>query len=361
MLTYVFLSFADDVSLFNVFRYLTFRSILAVMTALALGVVIYPSVIAKLKAFSIGEVTRDDDVPMHSGKGGTPTMGGVVILFATTVATLLWANLSVRFIWIALAGMLAFGVIGFIDDYIKLKGRGQKRGLSARLKLMWQTLAAIGIAVTLYGTSTSGLDTSYLLPFFKDVLIDFGVGFIPVTVIVLLATSNSVNLTDGLDGLAIMPIVLLAGGLGVFSYATGHAVFANYLSVPFIEGAGELFVFCGSLMGAGLAFLVYNCHPAQIFMGDTGSMALGAAVAIVAVVVRQEVVLFIMGGLFVVEAVSVISQVIAFKLFGRRIWLMSPIHHHFELKGWPESRITVRFWIVALVLTLAGLATLKIR
>ncbi len=361
MLTSLFLSMADEISVFNVFRYLTFRGILAVFTALGMGVALYPYAIAKLKALSIGEVTRDDDVPMHSSKGGTPTMGGVIILFSTAVATLFWADLSVRFVWIALAGMIAFGVIGFVDDYLKLKSTRTKRGLSVRGKLVAQILAALVIALVLYQTATTSAETAYLLPFFKDVLIDLGLWFIPLTVLVAVATSNSVNLTDGLDGLAIMPIVLVAGGLGIFSYASGHVIFSDYLAIPFIEGAGELVVFCASVVGAGLAFLTYNCHPAQIFMGDTGSMALGAALALVAVIVRQEVVLFIMGGLFVIEAVSVISQVAAFKLFGRRIWLMSPIHHHFELKGWPESRITVRFWIISLVLTLAGLSTLKIR
>ena len=361
MLTSFFLSLADDFSIFNVFRYLTFRGILAVFTAMAIGVAVYPYTIRKLKALSIGEVTRDDDVPMHSDKGGTPTMGGVVILLAATTATLMWANLSVRFIWIALGGMLAFGIIGFVDDYLKLSTRGKRRGFKVRSKLALQTLAALAVATVLFHTATTDSQISYLLPFYKAALFNLGVWFIPVSVIVLIGTSNSVNLTDGLDGLAIMPLVLVAGGLGVFCYASGHSVFSGYLAIPFIEGAGELLIFCGSLVGAGLAFLIFNCYPAQIFMGDTGSMALGAAVAVVAIVVRQEIVLFIMGGLFVAEAISVISQVISYKLFKRRIWLMSPIHHHFELKGWPESRITVRFWIISFVLTMAGLATLKVR
>ncbi len=361
MLTALFLSLAEQVTIFNVFRYLTLRGILTVLTALALGVALYPYTIRKLKALSVGEITRVDDVPMHTQKGGTPTMGGVVMLLAATVSTLLWANLSVRFVWIALGGMLLFGVIGFVDDYLKLSTSGKRRGFRARTKLVWQILVALAIAATLYMTATTPAQISYLLPFFKTALFDLGVWFIPISVIVLVGTSNSVNLTDGLDGLAIMPIVLLAGGLGIFCYVSGHSAFAQYLAIPYIEGAGELLVFCGSLVGAGLAFLIFNCYPAQIFMGDTGSMALGAAVAIVAIAVRQEIVLFIMGGLFVAEAISVISQVISYKLFKRRIWLMSPIHHHFELKGWPETRITVRFWIISFVLTMAGLATLKVR
>ena len=361
MLASLLLVFADEYTWLNIFRYLTFRGILAVLTSLGIGVALYPYIIRKLKEMSIGEVTRDDDVPLHSKKGGTPTMGGVIILFAIIVSTLLWADLSTRFIWIALCGCISFGLIGFLDDWFKLKRRHGNGGLSVRYKLLWQCIAATAIAMTLYASATSSAETNYLLPFFKDVTINLHYWFIPLTVIVLIATSNSVNLTDGLDGLAIMPVVLVAGGLGIFTYATGHAVFSDYLAIPFIDGAGELIVLCGSVVGSGLAFLAFNCYPAQIFMGDTGSMALGAAVAIVAVIVRQEIVLFIMGGLFVIEAASVIIQVTSFKLFGRRVLLMSPIHHHFEMKGWPESRITVRFWIISLVLVLAGLATLKIR
>ncbi|MDE0309294.1 MAG: phospho-N-acetylmuramoyl-pentapeptide-transferase [Acidiferrobacterales bacterium] len=363
MLTHFFLSMAGEHTWLNIFRYVTFRGVLAVMTALALGVFVFPYTIRKLTQYSIGEVTRDDDVPMHSGKGGTPTMGGVIIILSVCIAVLLWADLNVRFVWIVLMGMLGFAVIGFIDDWIKLKSviNGTPRGLSVRVKLLMQIVTAAVIALALYMTATSPVDTAYIVPVLKDISLDFGIWFIPLTMLVIVATSNATNLTDGLDGLAILPIVMVAGGLGVFSYATGHSVFSQYLAIPFIEGAGELAIFCASIVGGGLAFLAFNCHPAQIFMGDVGALALGTAIAVVAVAVRQELVLFVMGGLFVLEAVSVITQVISYKLFGRRIWLMSPLHHHLELKQWPETRITVRLWIVSFVLVLSGLATLKIR
>ena len=363
MLAQLFISLADEFTWLNIFRYVTFRGILAVLTALGLGVVIFPYAIQKLKQYSIGEVTRDDDVPMHSDKGGTPTMGGVILIFSITVAMLLWADLSSRFVWVALLGLIGFGLIGFYDDWIKLNSvrNGTRRGISAKTKLVLQIAVATGIALMLYMTATTPAETTYIIPILKNVSLDIGFWFIPVTVLVIVATSNATNLTDGLDGLAILPIVMVAGGLAVFSYAAGHAVFSEYLAIPFIEGASELAIFCGSIVGGGLAFLAFNCHPAQVFMGDVGALALGTAIAIVAVAVRQEVILFVMGGLFVLEAVSVISQVISFKLTGRRIWLMSPLHHHLELKQWPETRITVRLWIVSFVLVLTGLATLKIR
>lgn len=361
MLAEVFLGFSDQVSWLNVFRYLTFRGVLAVLTSLLIGVVAFYYVIPRLREMAIGEVVRDDDVPLHTPKRGTPTMGGVVILFAVTLSTLLWVDPANRYVWIALLSCIAFGLIGFIDDWHKYRQQRSSAGLSVRTKLLLQSVLAASIAIVLYTTAESVTQTTLLLPIFKDALIHMGIWFVPFTMLVMVGTSNAVNLTDGLDGLAIMPVILVAGGLGIFSYATGHAVFSDYLAIPFVEGAGELVIFCGSLVGAGLAFLVYNCYPAQIFMGDTGSMGLGAAVAIVAVLIRQEIVLFIMGGLFVIEAISVITQVASFKLLGRRVWLMSPIHHHFEQKGWPEPRITVRFWIFSLVMVLAGLATLKVR
>lgn len=361
MLAQLLLSYSDQLSWLNVFRYLTFRGVLAVLTSLVIGVVAFLYVIPKLREMAIGEVVRDDDVPLHTPKRGTPTMGGVVILFAVSLSTLLWVDISNRYVWIALLSCIAFGLIGFFDDWRKFKQQRSGAGLSVRKKLLFQSVLAAFIAIVLYTTAESVTQTTLLLPFFKDALIQMGIWFVPFTMLVMVGTSNAVNLTDGLDGLAIMPIVLVAGGLGIFSYATGHAVFSEYLAIPFVEGAGELVIFCGSLVGAGLAFLVYNCYPAQIFMGDTGSMGLGAAVAIVAVLVRQEMVLFIMGGLFVIEAVSVITQVASYKLLGRRVWLMSPLHHHFEQKGWPEPRITVRFWIFSLVMVLVGLATLKVR
>lgn len=363
MLAQLLISMAGEYTWLNIFRYVTFRGILAVLTALGLGVAVFPHAIAKLKQYSIGEVTRDDDVPMHSGKGGTPTMGGVILLFAIIVAVLLWADLTTRFVWISLTGLVGFGLIGLVDDWIKLKSaeNGTQRGLSVRVKLLWQIAVAAIVALMLYISAATSAETAYIIPILKDISMDFGIWFIPLTVLVIVATSNATNLTDGLDGLAILPIVMVACGLGVFSYAAGHSVFSEYLAIPFIEGAGELAILCGSIVGGGLAFLAFNCHPAQVFMGDVGALALGTAIAIVAVAVRQEVILFVMGGLFVLEAVSVITQVISFKLFGRRIWLMSPLHHHLELKQWPETRITVRLWIVSFVLVLAGLATLKIR
>ncbi len=361
MLADLLLQFADDISWFNVFRYLTLRGVLAILTALLIGVVGFLYAIPKLRELSIGEVVRDDDVPLHINKGGTPTMGGVVILLSVTVSTLLWVELTNVLVWVALLATILFGMIGFIDDWQKLKTQRSGAGLSMRQKLLLQLLVAVFIVVTIYVIAETDVQTTLLVPVFKNWLIDLGFWFIPFAMLVMVGTANAVNLTDGLDGLAIMPVVLVAGGLGIFAYATGHAVFAGYLAIPFVEGAGELVVFCGSLVGAGLAFLFYNCYPAQIFMGDTGSMGLGAAVAIIAILIRQELVLFIMGGLFVIEAISVMTQVASFKLLGRRVWLMSPLHHHFEQKGWPESRITVRFWIFSLVMVLAGLATLKIR
>ena len=360
MLAALFLSFEDQVSWFNVFQYVTFRGICGVLTSLGLGVILGPLIIKKLHQLEIRQITRDDIVPLHSGKKGTPTMGGLLILMAVTVSTLLWADLATGFVWVALFATISFGTIGFVDDYLKLKNN-RSTGLTALEKFSCQLVAAATVAVLLYTTAGDGYPFNYLVPLFKNIEFAFGIWFIPVTILVIVATSNAVNLTDGLDGLAIMPVVLVAGGLGIFTYVSGHSLFSTYLSIPYIEGADELVIFCGSLVGAGLAFLVYNCYPAQIFMGDTGSMGLGAAVAIVAVVVRQEIVLLIMGGLFVLETISVITQVVSFKLLGRRVWLMSPLHHHFELKGWPEPRITVRFWIITLVLVLVGLATLKIR
>ena len=360
MLTAFFLSLADDFSVFNVFRYLTFRGVCGVLTALGIGIASGPWIIRKLQELNIGQVVREDDVPFHSPKKGTPTMGGLLIVISITISTLLWADLSTRFVWIALAAVIAFALIGMVDDYLKLK-RGNSVGLTVRQKFLSQTLAAFLVATILYQTAAAPQEVAYIVPFFKDVSLALGLWFIPISMLVLVGTSNAVNLTDGLDGLAIMPVVLVAGGLAIYAYSTGHAQFSDYLSIPFVEGAGELLVFCASLVGAGLAFLYFNCYPAQIFMGDIGSMSLGAAVAVVAVIVRQEIVFIIMSGIFVLETVSVIMQVVSFNLFGKRVWLMSPLHHHFELKGWPEPRITVRFWIGALVLVLVGLATLKIR
>jgi phospho-N-acetylmuramoyl-pentapeptide-transferase len=347
-------------SVFRLFNYLTFRAILAALTALAISLLIGPRMIAAFSKYQIGQRVRDDGPKSHLPKAGTPTMGGALILVAMTLSTLLWADLGNRFIWITLFVTLAFGLIGFWDDYLKLVV-GNSRGLIARYKYFWQSVAALGCALALYYTAKSPAETALYVPFFKTVAIPLGAGYVALTYFVLVGTSNGVNLTDGLDGLAIMPAVLVGGALGVFAYATGNTVFSNYLGIPFIEGTGEILVFCATLVGAGLGFLWFNTYPAQVFMGDIGALALGAALGIVAVIVRQEIVLFIMGGIFVLETLSVVLQVASFKLTGKRIFRMAPIHHHFELKGWAEPKVIVRFWIISVMLVLVGLATLKVR
>jgi len=287
-------------------------------------------------------------------------MGGALILVAITVATLLWADLANRFVWIVLVVSVAFGLIGFWDDYLKLVV-GDSRGLIARYKYFWQSVAGLGAALALYATAKTPVETMLIVPFFKDVMLPLGPLFVVVAYFVIVGSSNAVNLTDGLDGLAIMPAVMVAGALGVFAYASGNVVFANYLGIPYIAGTGEVLVICAAIFGAGLGFLWFNTYPAQVFMGDIGALALGAALGVIAVIVRQEIVLFIMGGVFVMETVSVILQVGSFKLRGKRIFRMAPIHHHFELKGWAEPKVIVRFWIITVILVLIGLATLKLR
>jgi len=360
MLTELFLSLVDRFTWLNVFGYLTFRGICSVITALLIGMLAGPRIIDLLQRLSVGQVIREDDVPFHAGKSGIPTMGGLLILLCVTVSTLLWADLGSRLIWIVIGTFVVFAAIGFVDDYLKIKRRNSK-GLIPSRKLALQVIAGLGVGFVLYLTSTTDAQLEYIVPVVKDVVVSAGIWFIPITALILVSASNGVNLTDGLDGLAIMPIVMIAAGFAVFCYLTGHAEFSRYLQIPYIEGAGELVVFCGSLVGGGLAFLYFNCHPAQMFMGDVGAISLGAVIAVVAVIVRQEVVLFIMCGVFVIETMSVILQVASYKLLGRRVWLMSPIHHHFELKGWQESKIVVRFWILSLIFVLIGLATLKIR
>ena len=345
---------------FNVFSYLTLRAILAALTALLISFLVGPLMIRKLAEHQVGQRVRSDGPQTHLTKAGTPTMGGALILVAITTATLLWADLANRFVWITLGVTVAFGLIGFWDDYLKLVV-GNSRGLVARYKYFWQSVAGLGAAVALYATARSEIETTLIVPFFKDVVLPLGPFFIVLAYFVIVGSSNAVNLTDGLDGLAIMPAVLVAGALGVFAYASGNIVFANYLAIPYIAGSGEVLVFCTAIFGAGLGFLWFNTYPAQVFMGDIGALALGAALGIVAVIVRQEVVLFIMGGVFVMETVSVILQVGSFKLRGKRIFRMAPIHHHFELKGWAEPKVIVRFWIITVVLVLVGLATLKLR
>lgn len=345
---------------FNMFQYLTLRAILGVMTALGIALIVGPTMIRRLSFKQIGQVIREDGPQSHLSKSGTPTMGGALILVAIAVSTLLWADLSNRYIWVVLLVTLLFGVIGFIDDYIKLV-RQDPQGLASRYKYLWQSIVGAGAAVFLYMTATLPAETELIIPFFKDVIIPLGAWYMLLAYLVIVGSSNAVNLTDGLDGLAIMPTVMVAGALGLFSYLTGHAEFARYLSIPFIPNAGELTVFCAAMVGAGLGFLWFNTYPAQVFMGDVGALALGAALGCVAVLVRQELVLLIMGGVFVVETLSVVVQVASYKLRGKRVFLMAPIHHHYELKGWPEPRIIVRFWIITVFLVLVGIATLKIR
>ncbi len=361
MLLYIFDWLANEFSALNVFRYITFRGICGALTALTICFVIGPLMIRKLSHYQIGQTVRQDGPPAHFEKVGTPTMGGAMILIAVVLATLLWADLSNRFVWVVLFTCLSFGVIGWIDDYRKLIDRNP-RGMGARNKFFWQSVCGLTAALFLYFTAHNpDVETTLIVPFIKEVAIPLGAGYIALAYVVIVGTSNAVNLTDGLDGLAIMPTVLVAGGLGIFAYATGHSIFANYLGIPYISGTGEVLIFCAALVGAGLGFLWFNTYPAQVFMGDIGALALGAALGVVAVVVRQEIVLFIMGGIFVIETVSVILQVASFKLVGKRIFRMAPLHHHFELKGWPEPRVSVRFWIISLMLVLVGLATLKIR
>jgi len=347
-------------SAFRAFSYVSLRAILSILTALTISLLVGPYFIRRLSQLQIGQFVRDDGPQTHLKKAGTPTMGGLLILFSVTVTTLLWANLSNRFVWIVTLTMLAFGVIGAADDYLKLSGRNSK-GLAARYKYFWQSVFGLGTATALFMMAEVPAETTLIVPFFKEVAIPLGILFIPFIYLVVVGTSNAVNLTDGLDGLAIMPTVLVGGGLAIFAYACGHERFADYLQIPHISGASELVIFCGAIIGAGLGFLWFNSYPATVFMGDIGALALGAALGTVAAVVRQEFVLFIMGGVFVAETVSVMLQVLSFRLTGRRIFRMAPLHHHFELKGWPEPKVIVRFWIITVVLVLFGLATLKLR
>jgi len=360
MLRYVADWLTQHYSVFNVFSYLTLRAILAALTALLISLLVGPPMIRKLAEHQVGQRVRSDGPQTHLSKAGTPTMGGALILVAIVAATLLWADLANRFVWIVLAVTVAFGLIGFWDDYLKLVV-GNSRGLIARYKYFWQSVAGLGAAVALYATAKTPIETTFIVPFFKDILLPLGPLFIVVAYFVIVGSSNAVNLTDGLDGLAIMPAVMVTGALGVFAYASGNVVFSGYLGIPHIAGAGEVLVICAAIFGAGLGFLWFNTYPAQVFMGDIGALALGAALGVIAVIVRQEVVLFIMGGVFVMETVSVILQVGSFKLRGKRIFRMAPIHHHFELKGWAEPKVIVRFWIITVILVLVGLATLKLR
>ncbi|MEO8400471.1 MAG: phospho-N-acetylmuramoyl-pentapeptide-transferase [Gammaproteobacteria bacterium] len=345
---------------FHVVQYLTLRAILGTLTALAVALLVGPFMIRWLSQYHVGQVVRNDGPQSHLSKAGTPTMGGTLVLVAIVLSTLMWGDLTNRYVWLVLLVTIGFGAIGWWDDYLKLVLKNS-RGLSARRKYFFQSVLGLSAACYLYFTATSPVETELVIPFFKYILLPLGPLFILLAYCVIVGSSNAVNLTDGLDGLAILPAVMVAAALGVFAYASGNINFAKYLAIPYVPGAGEIIVFCGALVGAGLGFLWFNTYPAQVFMGDVGALSLGAALGIIAVIVRQELVLFLMGGIFVLETVSVILQVASFKLTGKRIFRMAPIHHHFELKGWPEPRVIVRFWIITFVLVLCGLATLKLR
>jgi phospho-N-acetylmuramoyl-pentapeptide-transferase len=361
MLLWLTQEFADTLRFLNVFSYLTMRAILAALSALAISLLIGPWMIERLSRYQIGQVIREEGPQTHFKKAGTPTMGGLLILVAILASTLLWADLRNRFVWVVLGVTALFGLVGFWDDYLKLIKKNS-RGLIARYKYFWQSVGGLAAALVLWYTAKSPADTTLYLPFLKNFALPLGfVGFVVLTYLMIVGMSNAVNLTDGLDGLAIMPAVMVAAALGVFAYASGNAVFASYLAIPAVPQAGELLIVCAALVGAGLGFLWFNTYPAQVFMGDIGALALGAALGTIAVIVRQEVVVLVMGGIFVLETASVILQVASFKLTGKRIFRMAPIHHHFELKGWAEPKVIVRFLIITFFLVLAGLATLKLR
>ncbi|AWS52397.1 phospho-N-acetylmuramoyl-pentapeptide-transferase [Providencia rettgeri] len=347
-------------SVLNVFSYLTFRAIVGLLTALAIALWMGPHLIAYLQKMQIGQVVRNEGPESHFSKRGTPTMGGLLILFSITVSTLLWARLDNLYVWCVLLVLVGYGIVGFVDDYRKVV-RKDTRGLIARWKYFWQSVIALIVAFSMYAIGKDTPATQLVVPFFKDVMPQLGMLYILLTYFVIVGTSNAVNLTDGLDGLAIMPTVFVAAGFALVAWATGNVNFASYLHIPFLPHAGELVIVCTAIVGAGLGFLWFNTYPAQVFMGDVGSLALGGALGTIAVLLRQEFLLVIMGGVFVVETLSVILQVGSFKLRGQRIFRMAPIHHHYELKGWPEPRVIVRFWIISLMLVLIGLATLKVR
>ncbi|CAH0534452.1 Phospho-N-acetylmuramoyl-pentapeptide-transferase [Vibrio stylophorae] len=345
---------------FRLFEYLTFRGVMSILTALAISLWMGPRLIQRLQLLQIGQVVRNEGPESHFSKRGTPTMGGIMILAAITITTLLWCDLSNPYVWAVLFVLLGYGAVGFVDDYRKVV-RKNTDGLVARWKYFWQSLIALIVAFALYAYGKDTAATQLVVPFFKDVMPQLGLLFIIMTYFVIVGTSNAVNLTDGLDGLAIMPTIMVAGGMALIAWATGNVQYASYLHIPHIKEASELMVICTAIVGAGLGFLWFNTYPAQVFMGDVGSLALGGTLGVIAVLVRQELLLVIMGGVFVVETLSVILQVGSYKLRGQRIFRMAPIHHHYELKGWPEPRVIVRFWIISLMLVLVALATLKVR
>lgn len=361
MLLWLLQYLGESVRAFNVFNYLTLRAVLACMTALLVTFLLGPVMIRHLTRLKLGQSVRTDGPQTHLVKTGTPTMGGTLILSAIFLTVLLWGDLTNRYIWLVLIVTLTTGMIGFVDDYRKIVFKNSK-GLSARAKLLCQSIIALGAGYYLSEYAPTAANTEFIVPFFKEIVYPFGpIGFMILTYFVIVGTSNAVNLTDGLDGLAAMPVVLISAALCIFTYVAGHAVFARYLGVPYIPGSGELVVFCAAMVGAGLGFLWFNAYPAEVFMGDVGALALGSALGTIAVIVRQEIVLFIMGGVFVVEALSVMIQVISFKTRGKRVFRMAPLHHHYELKGWKETQVVVRFWIITMMLVLVGLATLKLR
>ncbi|MDR3393603.1 MAG: phospho-N-acetylmuramoyl-pentapeptide-transferase [Parasulfuritortus sp.] len=350
-----------DIRAFNVFGYITLRAVLAALTSLLISFLLGPWMIRKLTALKVGQPVRDDGPQTHLVKAGTPTMGGALILASISVTTLLWADLSSHYVWALLLTLIGFGAIGWADDWLKVVKKNPK-GLASRWKYFWQSVIAIIVASWLAWSAHLPAQTELIVPFFKHIVMPLGTtGFVVLAYFVIVGTSNAVNLTDGADGLAILPTVMVAGALAIFSYVAGHAVFSHYLGLPHIPGAGELVIFCSAIVGSGLAFLWFNAYPAEVFMGDVGALSLGAALGTVAVIARQEIVLFIMGGVFVAEAISVMLQVGSFKLRGKRVFLMAPIHHHFEKKGWKETQVVVRFWIISMMLVLIGLSSLKLR
>jgi len=343
---------------FAVFEYITLRAILSIITALFISLILGPVIIKKFSINDLSEVIREDGPKTHHKKAGTPTMGGLLIISSLILSTIIWADLENKYILYLIFTTIIFAVIGFIDDYKKIKN---SKGISARKKIFLQIIASGFIAIVMFNFIETQQEQQLLIPFFKNVFFDLGIFFIPLTMLVIISASNAVNLTDGLDGLAIMPIVLVSGAFGIFAYLTGNINFSEYLLIPYIKDAGEITIFIAAIIGSGLGFLWFNTYPAQVFMGDVGALSLGAALGLMSVIVRQEIVLIIMGGIFVIEALSVIIQVLSFKYRKKRVFLMAPFHHHFEQKGWAEPKVVVRFWIISFILVLIGLATLKLR
>jgi phospho-N-acetylmuramoyl-pentapeptide-transferase len=360
MLLWLLHTFQFHIPGLRVFQYITFRAIISCLTAFSISLFLCPKLISCLQKLQIGQVVRTDGPQSHLKESGTPTMGGILILLAIFVSVVLWGDLDNQYVLTTLFVMVGFGAIGWVDDYRKIV-QGNSKGLPARWKYFWQSVLGLGVACFLYFTAHSAAQTQLVVPFFKNFLPQLGIFYIVLTYFVIVGSSNAVNLTDGLDGLALMPVVLIAVALGVFAYVSGNMLFSQYLSVPFVPGSGELVVFCSALFGAGLGFLWFNTYPAQVFMGDVGALGLGATIGMIAVAVRQELVFFMMAGIFVIETLSVVLQVASFKLTGKRVFKMAPIHHHFELKGWAEPKVIVRFWIITVILVLLGLATLKLR